>query len=327
MNDILGFLSYTHRDDAHFRQRITKLKGLIESWVSVLTGCDDFRIFQDKDGIGLGEQWQESIRGALSSSAFFIPILTPSFFTKDNCRRELEEFLLYESSLGRNDLILPIYYIVVPGLEKQSSVSVDPLMKEIGSRQWFDWRSLAGLSLTDPKVGRMAQQLCENIVAARSRTEAGKGTSAKKSPARKDEQRFSDVAAEVQGETQSSPDSSWKRTLLWVDDTPSNNTFEREALTEYGVRIIISRSTDEALRELSTEHFDAIISDMGRPSDPRAGYTLLEAARRKGFKMPYFIYSGSRFSEHVAEAHRRGAQEATNDPDELIGYVLNYLDL
>jgi CheY-like chemotaxis protein len=117
-----------------------------------------------------------------------------------------------------------------------------------------------------------------------------------------------------------------KATVLWVDDRPDNNRFERQALEALGVRFILSTDTEDALTKTGDRRFDAIISDMGRPPDPRAGYTLLEALRGRGDKTPFIIYAGSNAPEHKAEAKRRGAQGSTNRADELFELVLSAIN-
>jgi CheY-like chemotaxis protein len=114
-------------------------------------------------------------------------------------------------------------------------------------------------------------------------------------------------------------------TVLWVDDRPDNNRYERQALEALGVRFILSMSTDDALIKTQHRTFDAIISDMGRPPDARAGYTLLDALRARGDQTPFVIYAGSRAAEHVAESRRHGALGCTNRPQELIQMVLEAL--
>ena len=89
-----------------------------------------------------------------------------------------------------------------------------------------------------------------------------------------------------------------------------------------GIRIVLSTSTEDALGKLKLEHFDAIISDMGRPPDAKAGYTLLDALRASGNQTPFMIYAGSRAPEHQAEARRRGAIGCTNRANELFEMVL-----
>jgi CheY-like chemotaxis protein len=111
-------------------------------------------------------------------------------------------------------------------------------------------------------------------------------------------------------------------TALWVDDRPSNNIFERQSLEALGVAFVLAASTDEALDRLAKQKFDVIISDMGRPPDMRAGYTLLEKIRASGNQTPFVIYAGSNAPEHKAEARSRGALGCTNRASELFGYVI-----
>ena len=88
---------------------------------------------------------------------------------------------------------------------------------------------------------------------------------------------------------------------------------------------MLARSTDEALERLARQRFDAIISDMGRPPDPRAGYTLLDQLRSTGKETPFIIYAGSRDPEHVAESRSHGAIGCTNNANELIKMVMSVL--
>jgi CheY-like chemotaxis protein len=116
-----------------------------------------------------------------------------------------------------------------------------------------------------------------------------------------------------------------RSTVLWVDDRPNNNVHERQALEALGVSFVLSTSTEDAIERISRRSFDAIISDMGRPPDPRAGYTLLDKLRARGDQTPLIIYAGSRSPEHRAEAIRHGAVGCTNRPDELFEMVLRAL--
>ena len=116
-----------------------------------------------------------------------------------------------------------------------------------------------------------------------------------------------------------------RSTVLWVDDRPDNNIHERQSLEALGVIFVTAKSTDEAIDKLKRQSFDAIISDMGRPPDPQAGYTLLDMIRAAGNQIPFIIYAGSRSPEHQAESRRRGAVGCTNRPNELFEMVLSVL--
>lgn len=121
------------------------------------------------------------------------------------------------------------------------------------------------------------------------------------------------------------PDDGWQREILWVDDRPDNNTYEREVFESLGLTFDLSPSTDDALERLSRSRYGAIISDMGRREGPREGFKLLDALRASDKVTPFFIYAGSNAPEHKREATVRGAQGCTNLPNELVDMVTETL--
>jgi CheY-like chemotaxis protein len=109
--------------------------------------------------------------------------------------------------------------------------------------------------------------------------------------------------------------------ILWVDDRPDNNIHERGAMEAAGFSVHTALTTEAAERRVAKEPFDVIISDMGRPEGPQAGYDLLERLRASGKTTPFIIYASSGSAEHRAEAKRRGAVGCTNNPAELLEMV------
>lgn len=120
------------------------------------------------------------------------------------------------------------------------------------------------------------------------------------------------------------PESS-NNTILWVDDRPDNNIYERDALSIIGFKFELALSTNEALKLLSKNKYLAIISDMGRVEGPREGYVLLKEVRKMNKTIPYFIYAGSNLLEHKVEAQEKGAQGSTNRATELIDLITTYV--
>jgi CheY-like chemotaxis protein len=111
---------------------------------------------------------------------------------------------------------------------------------------------------------------------------------------------------------------------IWVDDKPLNNTYQRNALEALGIRFAICTSTEDALKELRSKRFDLIISDMGRPSDSRAGYTLLEEVKKMNIAAPFIIYArGGNQPGNKEEARKRGAYEWVTGPQALFEAVIS----
>lgn len=114
-------------------------------------------------------------------------------------------------------------------------------------------------------------------------------------------------------------------TILWVDDNPDNNIYERKAFKSLGFKFDLALNTDEALELLSSKDYAAIISDMGRTEGPQEGYVLLKVVRKRDKRTPFFIYASSNKIEHKIMAQERGAQGSTNRADELIDLVTTHV--
>jgi CheY-like chemotaxis protein len=119
----------------------------------------------------------------------------------------------------------------------------------------------------------------------------------------------------------------WRRTILWVDDRPDNNTYEREVFESLRLSFGLARTTDEALEILGRRRFGAIISDMARRNGPREGLLLLDAIRKSDTETPFFLCSATSGPDQQREAFQRGAQGITNQPYELVDMVTAALRL
>lgn len=113
----------------------------------------------------------------------------------------------------------------------------------------------------------------------------------------------------------------WRNHVLWVDDRPENNTYERQAFETMGLHFTLALSTDEAIKRLSESRYAAIISDMGRREGPREGYVLLDQIRKQEDHTPLFFYASSNALEHKRETREHGGQGCTNNAQELFEMV------
>src|SRR6266550_78881 len=114
--------------------------------------------------------------------------------------------------------------------------------------------------------------------------------------------------------------------VLWVDDHPENNEYERQAMTALGIRFATAKSTPEALRLLAAQAFDVVITDLGRSTqdedDPKAGLRLLKEMRSRGLNTPLIAYAGARAVEERDQLIESGALVSTNRPTELFDAVV-----
>ena len=111
--------------------------------------------------------------------------------------------------------------------------------------------------------------------------------------------------------------------ILWVDDNPENNLYEKYAFEISGIHITFAKSTEEALLRIKTHSYSAIISDMQRNEKEKEGIELLKKIREEKIWIPFFIYTGKCTHEKEKETKENGGQGCTDNPEELYKMVLN----
>jgi hypothetical protein len=161
------FLSYAHQDDANDRGRVLALAEHLEKELSLISGRE-IRIFVDRASIEWGDEWRSRINEALNSSVFLIAILTPLYFSRVECRRELVEFHAQSRSRGMEKLILPIQYLPTPGLDLDSPDELRAIAARVQFEDWTELR-LADVDGADYRKGvnRLAAFLIQRSEAVR----------------------------------------------------------------------------------------------------------------------------------------------------------------
>ena len=109
--------------------------------------------------------------------------------------------------------------------------------------------------------------------------------------------------------------------ILWVDDKPLNNLYEKHALAEIGVFADSYTNNDDAVKAAKKVHFQLVISDIGRGLTPESGFDLPAALRSAGVTAPVVFYTGKVTDALRDEATRSGAVGITAEPAELLRLV------
>ena len=266
------------------------------------------RFFLDIAEIRVGQSWSEQSQQALLRSKVLIAGLTPQYVTSQTSMRELTTFTMRAVATGKA-IVLPILI--------RGSDSLVQVLPEVAK---FDFRLFPiqkspdkrALSVLQREIMRIADYL-NNMIDEAPPYDATWTTA-------------SDTDAnEVRRRTEQNSKSDWRKQILWVDDRPDNNIYERRTIESLGVTFSLALSTEEALEILSSNQFGVIISDMGRREGPREGYRLLDDLRQGGNNTPFIIYAGSNAPKHKQEAAAHGAQGSTNDPKELLQMVKGHL--
>jgi hypothetical protein len=135
---VVAFWSYARQDDERDGGGLTRLATRIQDEFALVTG-ETLTLFLDRTDIRWGEEWRRRIDTALAETTFFIPLITPLYFKRPECRRELLTFVGQAQSLGAIDLVLPILYVNVPDLTEENP---DEACALIARMQYFDWRGI-----------------------------------------------------------------------------------------------------------------------------------------------------------------------------------------
>lgn len=107
--------------------------------------------------------------------------------------------------------------------------------------------------------------------------------------------------------------------ILWVDDSPKNNSYLVASLQERGHIVDIALSTKEGIRKFEDARYDIVVSDMGRPEDEKAGITLAKAIKSIKSDVPYFIFCGGWAARNLREESlSAGATDITSSGTTLL---------
>jgi TIR domain len=167
--EVVGFFSYSREDDEDFGGMLSGLRDAIQRELRAQLGRSKttFRLWQDKEAIAPGTLWETEIRNAAAQAVFFIPIVTPRMVNSKYCQFEFDTFLARERALGRSDLIFPILYVPVQGLQNEGQWRNNAVLSFVAERQYVDWQKFRYSDFSNPNlreaVGSFARGIVETL--------------------------------------------------------------------------------------------------------------------------------------------------------------------
>lgn len=159
---VAGFFSYAHADNACEQDRILRLAELIRGEYSLATG-HDLALFTDRTGNRWVDEWHDRVRTGLDTSTFFIPVITPRYFSRPECRKELVDFTCRAREHGMAELVLPIVYTHTVALtDPASDDEAVALVRRMRHEKWHELRTDAETSTAHRRaVCRLATRLAD----------------------------------------------------------------------------------------------------------------------------------------------------------------------
>lgn len=189
------FWSYAHEDDAFDQGSIRRLAERIKAEFALITG-EELALFVDREDILWGEEWRSRIDTALKRTTFFVPVLSPRYFTRDECRRELLDFAGQAQALGVVELILPVLYVAISDFTSENPDEVVALASRM---QYEDWTDLRLFSDSSPEHRRAVNGLASRL-AEIARTVAARQMDQEHRAAKSDESESTTMLADVLSE-------------------------------------------------------------------------------------------------------------------------------
>jgi TIR domain len=154
-----AFWSYAHEDDDFDDGAIVRLAERVGAECALITG-QSLDLFVDRASISWGEEWRARADQALGETPLLIPVLSPRYFARKECRRELRAFVCNARGLGVRELVLPILYVDIPGFDAEHP---DELVALAARMQYEDWRTLRLEGASEPKVRQAVNGLAQRL--------------------------------------------------------------------------------------------------------------------------------------------------------------------
>ncbi|WP_421858740.1 toll/interleukin-1 receptor domain-containing protein [Oricola sp.] len=162
----IAFFSYARHDDMSSSGLLSKIRMKLETEIQAYSGEAELEVFQDTDDIEPGDEWEERLRDAIDGSAFFLPVITPFYFSRPACRRELETWLANYKSAEERKRIIPIKFLPLPKID--TSGSADPLRKTIEGIQFEDFTDFRHNTSLRGRISVRISELAELIISRRA---------------------------------------------------------------------------------------------------------------------------------------------------------------
>ena len=121
-------------------------------------------------------------------------------------------------------MILPVYFMASPKLQKSDERDKDPVAKEIAKRQMFDWRDNANIPLQEPgSAHRAAQAMAQGVAAALEQRRRYRQPRTRRAGRLQGGAEPAGRRPDRRGRRPARWESLSARMVLWVDDRPDNN--------------------------------------------------------------------------------------------------------
>jgi predicted ATPase len=152
------YLSYAYPDNTD--GFVNRLRDLLAEELWVQTG-EPAEVTSATDRIRPGATWSKEAEKLVLQAAVLVPVVSPSYFKSDECRREFELFLERGQGRGR-PLIFPVYFVTAGEVENAPAQLQSAWVQTLVRQKFADFRQHR-FDLTStkarPAIGALARSI------------------------------------------------------------------------------------------------------------------------------------------------------------------------
>jgi ADP-ribose pyrophosphatase YjhB (NUDIX family) len=166
------FLSYAHDDDAD--GFVAALADALQQQHQEFTN-EKLRIFFDRHAICTADDWKYRILGGLKAARALLSVLSPTYFVRPWCLRELETFVELEKARAwPGEALTPVYAVTVPDADPTRTADGEAWLRSILQKQYCDlvaWRPHGVAAFRNDEVRARLKALNARVVERVGRVE------------------------------------------------------------------------------------------------------------------------------------------------------------
>jgi F-box protein 11 len=155
-------MSYARLGNSADDAQLDRLRERLEHEVSARTGVD-FPILADRDGTAWADQWRRRVEEALDADTMLLVVVTGGLFGSVACGDEITRFREREKALGREDLIVAVYYAPAPAMTGRIPRRGGDMAAFLRSRRLADWQGLRSAPVTSRAARAAISQLADRM--------------------------------------------------------------------------------------------------------------------------------------------------------------------
>ena len=152
------YVSYAYPDNAD--GFVNQLGDLLAEELHIQTG-EPIGVACDTDRVRLGAIRSKQIENLVERASVLVPVMSPSYFKSDTCRREFELFLERGSQPNR-PLVFPVYFVTAGDVENTAAQTQSAWIRSLVRHKSFDLRGHR-FDLTSKKARPVIVALANSI--------------------------------------------------------------------------------------------------------------------------------------------------------------------